>query len=424
VTAKNKAAQNKNQEDIMGHWRLAIAVLMCTMFLGNVASLHETAFAADTIKLGFVADATGVGEPWYRSQKAGIDMFIDEINASGGVLGKKLELIVRDTALKAELGEAAAEELIVKEKCDFLIGPSSSGVAVPVMKVAKKHKKIVMLHTSNSESLTTTDFEPYMFEVVPNTGIESRGLAQFFALRQYKRFAYIGPDYNYARNWFSNFKTTLSKHRPDVQFVSEIWMKLGDTNFAPYLPTLAADNPDVVVTNMWGNSLEQLIRQAKPTGLFKKATLTSFFDLELLKSMGNDMPEGLLGYSRCPPYAVNERRMKEFVDKYHERYQDWPAAFAAMAYDGLLCLTEAIKKAGTTDSDKVVKTLEGMYWKSLRGDRHIRAEDHMADVGVYVGVTGKDAKYPNFLILKNVTLVPAEMVWMPVEEVKKLQPKQ
>jgi branched-chain amino acid transport system substrate-binding protein len=406
----------------MVQWRLVIAVLACAVFLGNVPSFHANALAADTIKLGFVADATGAGEPWYKSQKAGIDMFIDEINAAGGILGRKLELVVRDSALKPDLGEAAAEELITKEKCDFLIGPSSSGVAERVMKVAKKYKKIVMLHTSNSETLTTTEFQPYMFEVVPNTGIEARGLAQFFGSRQYKRFSYIGPDYSYSRNWFSNFKATLTKFKPDVQFVSEIWTKLGDTDFSKNIPTLVADNPDIVVTNLWGKALEQFIHQAKPTGLFNKASLTSLFDLELLKSMGNDMPEGLLGYDRCPPYAINQRRMKEFVEKFHARYQDWPACWAAMAYDGLLALTEAIKKAGVVDSDKVAQTIKGMHWPSLRGDRYIRAEDHMADVGVYVGMTGKDPRFPNFLILKNVTTVPGEMVWMPLDELKKLQP--
>jgi len=407
----------------MVQWRLVIAMLAFTVFLGNVTSFHAESLAADTIRLGFVADATGAGEPWYKSQRAGIDMFIDEINAAGGILGRKLELVVRDSALKPDLGEAAAEELLTKERCDFLIGPSSSGVAERVMKVAKKYKKIVILHTSNSETLTTTDFQPYMFEVVPNTGIEARGLAQFFGHRQYKRFSYIGPDYSYARNWFSNFKTTLTKLKPDVQFLSETWVKLGDTDFSKEIPNLAADNPEIVVTNLWGKALEQFIHQAKPTGLFNRASLTSLFDLELLKSMGQDMPEGLLGYSRCPPYAINERRMKEFSEKFRAKYDDWPACWAAMAYDGLLALTEAINKANSTDSDKVVKALEGLAFKSLRGARYIRAADHMADVGVYVGMTGKDPRFPNFLILKNVTTVPAEMVWMPLDEVKKLQPK-
>jgi branched-chain amino acid transport system substrate-binding protein len=92
-----------------------------------------------------------------------------------------------------------------------------------------------------------------------------------------------------------------------------------------------------------------------------------------------------------------------------------------MAYDGLVALTEAIKKANSTDSDQVVKALEGMKFKSLRGERYIRAVDHMADVGIYVGVTAKNPEFKDFLIMKNVVEVPAEKIWLSVDEVKKLQ---
>lgn len=389
----------------------------------NVALLAaaDLAPAGDTIKLGFVADATGVGESWYKSQKAGIDFFIEETNAAGGVLGKKLELVVRDAALKPDLGEAAAEELIVKENCDFLIGPTSSGVALRVTRVAHKHKKIVIFHTSNTEDLTTKEFQPYMFQVVPNTGIESRGLAQFFALRNYKRFSYLGPDYEYARNWWSNFKATLTKKKPDVEILSEQWIKLGETNYSSNIPRIVADRPEIVVTNLWGESLADFIRQLKPTGILGKASVTSLFDLDMLRSLGSEMPEGLLGYARCPFYGVVGNRMKQFAEKFHERYQQWPADWAILTYDGLTALVEAINKANTTDSDAVVKALEGASFKSLRGARYIRAEDHMANAGVYVGWTVKDPKYP-FLIMKNVSEVPADMVWMPVEDVKRLQP--
>ncbi|MCX5862090.1 MAG: hypothetical protein NTW27_08220, partial [Deltaproteobacteria bacterium] len=84
-------------------------------------------------------------------------------------------------------------------------------------------------------------------------------------------------------------------------------------------------------------------------------------------------------------------------------------------------LAEAIKKANTIDSDQLVKTIAGLQFKSLRGDRYIRAEDHMANVGLYVGLTGKDSRFPEFLIMKEVEEVPAEKVWLSVEEVKKLQ---
>jgi branched-chain amino acid transport system substrate-binding protein len=135
------------------------------------------------------------------------------------------------------------------------------------------------------------------------------------------------------------------------------------------------------------------------------------------------MPEGLLGYSRCPFYAVPTLDMQVFADKYHKKYNEWPSDWAAMAYDGLIVLTTAIKKAGSAMSEDVVKVLGGLRFASLRGARFIRAEDHMANVGLYVGYTGKDPKYEGFLILKDVVEVPAEKVWLPAAEAQKMQPK-
>ena len=402
------------------NWLIAVAV--CWSLLAILVSTLG-ALAGDTIRLGFVADATGVGESWYKSQKAGIDFFIEETNAQGGILGKKLELIVRDSALDPNLGRAMAEELIVKENCDFLIGPTSSGVALQVTKVAWKYGKIVVFHTSNTEQLTTTDFQPYMLQVVPNTGIESRGFAQYFTLKPFKRFCYLGPDYEYARNWWGNFKAYLTARKTDVQIVSEDWIRLGDTEFAPSIAQMSKKDPEIIITNLWGESLVKFIRQAKQSGLLDRARVCSLFDLEMLKSIGLDMPEGLLGYSRCPFYGSRKGVMKQFAARYHERYQDWPSDWAVMAYDGLLALAEAIRKAESLDSDKIVQAMEGMPWKSLRGSHYIRREDHMADVGVYVGYTTKDPRYDKFLILKDLTVVPADQVWISVDEVKRLQPR-
>ena len=87
------------------------------------------------------------------------------------------------------------------------------------------------------------------------------------------------------------------------------------------------------------------MRQAKAAGLLDSANVTSLFDLDMLRSMGLEMPEGLLGYARCPFYGIRERRMKQFTDQFYSKYQQWPADWAIMAYDGLLALTEAIQKA-------------------------------------------------------------------------------
>jgi branched-chain amino acid transport system substrate-binding protein len=323
--------------------------------------------AGEKIKIGWVADISGIGATFYKSQKAAIDMFIEECNAKGGVLGKKLDLATRDSALKPDIGANMARELILSEKADFLIGPTSSGVALAVTKVAKEFKKIVYFHTSNTEKLTTTDFQPYMFQVVPNTGIEGRGIALFLSKKPYKNYSFIGPDYAYGHTQWDSFSKDLKKLNPKVNILEAVWVKQGETNYSPYIPTLMAKNPQIIYTNLWGGGLSSFIKQATPYGLFKKASITSLFDLDMLRATGMEMPEGLLGYARCPFYAVDTPQMKEFAKKFHDKYKEWPSDWAIMAYDGLIVLTDAIKKANSIDSDKVVKAIEGLKFKSLRG---------------------------------------------------------
>jgi branched-chain amino acid transport system substrate-binding protein len=406
---------------IMKRNNLAVLIVVfCLILAGGMINSGEVA-ASETIRLGFVADISGVGATFYKGQKAAVDLFIEEANAAGGVLGKKLEVIVRDAQLKPDIGANMARELILSEKCDFLIGPTSSAVALAATKVAQEFKKIIYFHTSNTEALTTTDFQPYMFQVVPNTGQEGRGAALFMSQRPYKRYAYIGPDYAYGHDQFKAFKGELAKLKADAELQEIVWVKLGETNFSPYIPILMSKNPEAIFSSFWGGQLSSFVKQAKPYGVFNKAALYSLFDLDMLRVTGQDMPEGLLGYSRCPFYAIDNPEMKAFVKKYYDKNKEWPADWAAMAYDGLIALTDAIKKANSTDSDQVVKALEGLKFKSLRGERYIRPEDHMANVGIYVGVTAKNPDFKDFLVLKDVVEVPAEKILLSVEEVKKLQ---
>jgi branched-chain amino acid transport system substrate-binding protein len=400
-----------------------ITAIVVALFATALMAVPSGANAADTIRLGWIADISGIGATFYKSQKQAIDMFIEEANAAGGVLGKKLELVVRDSALKPDVGATMARELILSEKCDFLIGPTSSGVALAVTKVAKEFKKIIYFHTSNTEKLTTTDYQPYMFQVVPNTGIEGRGIALFLSQKPYKRYSFVGPDYAYGHTQWESFSKDLKKLKPDVEVLGAVWVKVGETNYSPYIPTLMAKNPEIVYSSLWGGGLSTFIKQAKPFGLFKKASITSLYDLDMLRATGMDMPEGMLGYARCAFYAIDTPQMKEFTKKYYEKYKEWPADWALMAYDGLTVLREAIKKANSTDSEQVVKVLGGLKFQSLRGERYIRAIDHQANVGIYVGYTTKDPRFKKFLIMKDVVEVPAEKVWLSEEEVKKLQPK-
>ena len=400
--------------------RKVLVLVLSLVFAGGLL-VSGPAFGQDKIKIGFIADMPGIGATFYKSQKEALEMFIEEINAKGGILGKKLELVIRDSQLKPDVGATVARELILNEKCDFLVGPTSSAVALAATKVAKEFKKIIFFHTSNTEKLTTTDFHPYMFQVVPNTGIEGGGIALYLSKKPYKRYSFIGPDYAYGHTQWDSFKADLKKGKPDVEVLDAVWVKVGETNYGPYIPTLMARNPEVVYSSLWGGALSSFIKQSLPYGLFKKATVTSLFDLDMLRATGSEMPEGLLGYARCPFYAINNPQMNAFTKKFYEKYKEWPADWAIMVYDGMLVLEEAIKKTNSIDSDKISKALDGLKWNSLRGPRYIRAEDHMANVGIYVGYTTKDPRFKDFLIMKNVEEVPAEKVWMSVPEIMKVR---
>ncbi|MEW6531106.1 MAG: ABC transporter substrate-binding protein [Thermodesulfobacteriota bacterium] len=397
-----------------------LAILFVAVLIGGV-TLVANSNAAETIKIGFVADVSGIGATFYKSQKAAIDLFIEQANAGGGILGKKLEVVVRDAQLKPDIGANMARELILAEKCDFLIGPTSSAVALAVTKVSKEFKKVVYFHTSNTEALTTTDYQPYMFQVVPNTVIEGRGIAQFLSKKPFTKYVYIGPDYAYGHTQYNSFKDRMAKIKPDAKILETIWVKVGETNYSPYIPTLMAKDPQVLFTSLWGGGSATFIKQAKPYGFFNKTSITSLYDLDMLRVAGMDMPEGQLGYARAAFYAIDTPQIKEFNQKYFDKFKEWPADWAIMAYDGLIALTEAIKKVNSIDSEKVVTAIGGLKFKSLRGDRFIRAEDHMMNAGIYVGTTAKDPKYKDFLIMKDVVEVPAEEVWFSLEEVKKLQ---
>jgi branched-chain amino acid transport system substrate-binding protein len=398
--------------------------MLALVLFSAAFTLGSNAIASDVVKLGFIADVSGIGAPFYKSQKAGLDMFIEEINAKGGILGKKLELVVRDSQLKPDIGANQARELILSEKCEFLIGPTSSAVALAVTKVSKEFKKIIFFHTSNAEALTTTAFQPYMFQVVPNTGIEGRGMAVVLSKKPYKKYSLIGPDYAYGHDQLNSFKSEMAKRRPDVQILDTVWVKLGESNFSTFIPTLMAKKPEAINAAFWGGQLSAFMKQAKPYGVFKEAPVSSLFDLDMLRATGLDMPEGLTGYARAPFYAIDTPQMKEFTKKYYEKNKEWPADWAIMAYDGMIALTEAMKKANSVESEKVVDVLGGLKFNSLRGERFIRPEDHMANVGIYAGVTTKSPDYKTFLIMKDVQTVPAEEVWLSVEEIKKLQSEQ
>jgi branched-chain amino acid transport system substrate-binding protein len=371
-----------------------------------------------TVKLGFIADITGPGFLISLAQKNALDLGVEEINSSGGLLGRKTEILVRDSQMKPELGAALARDLIYKDKVDFLFGPTSPAVALAVSLVAKEHKKLICFHAANSERLTTEQGHRYLFQVTPNTFMKGQAVATFLTKKGFKKIALIGPDTDNAHGQAMAFKKKLAEINPGAQVVKELWPKLGEQDYASYITALSAGKPEIIYTLLWSGDLAGFFRQSRAAGLFHKGpTMIGLLDYDLLKGLGADLLANLYGFDWAPFYAINTPQIKAFIEKYRLRTGEYPSAWAITVYDGLLALRKAVEKAKTVDTEKVIEALEGLQWDSLRGPQMIRSQDHQANGGLYFGITYKDPKY-SFFTMKNLLYIPGQEVWHTPEELK------
>jgi branched-chain amino acid transport system substrate-binding protein len=339
-------------------------------------------------------------------------MFVDEVNARGGVLGRKLELVVRDSKADANEAVRVSRELILKENVDFLVGTLTSAEGPAVSVVAKENKIVFIAPIPKTDQLTAADkLHPYVFRVAATTTMEGRSAAEIVAKWPVTRVATIAFDYAYGQDVTKAFVEHIKKMKPSVQIVDQQWPKLGEQDYNPFINAQMAKKPEAVVSSIWGGFFVTYSKQARALGFFD-AIKYNFIGLgeagspETTKSMGEDYPVGIWGNSYDAFYwDTAPGAHKDYTARLSKVLKDeYPSSWAIQGYIGMQFLTEAIKKANSTDSDKVAKALLGLSVDTPAGTLTIRAKDHQANRGQLYGKTVKDSKYP-FAIMKPVTYV-------------------
>ena len=167
------------------------------------------------------------GEPALK----GAQMYVDELNAKGGVLGRKIELLARDTKGNADEAVRVSRELILKENVDFLVGTLTSAEGPAVSVVAKENKIVFIAPIPKTDQLTAADkLHPYVFRVAANTTMEGRSAAEIVAKWPVTKIATISPDYAYGQDVTKSFVDHLKKIKPSVTIVDQQWPKLGEAD--------------------------------------------------------------------------------------------------------------------------------------------------------------------------------------------------
>src|SRR5271154_6945122 len=264
------------------------------------ACLSSAAFAADTIKIGFPIPLSGPTAVYGEPVLKGAEMAAAEINAKGGVLGRQLEILPRDSKANADEAVRLARELIIKDNVDFLVGTLTSAEAPAVSTIAKENKIVFMAPTSKTVQLTSpANLHPYIFRLASNTDIDGRtGAAIIAGWKDAKRVATIAPDYAYGRDAVAAFVEYIKKARPDIEIVDQQWPKLGQSDFTPFITAQMAKKPDAVFCDVYGGDFVTFAKQAGPLGYFKAinnrlADAGEVGTTDEAKALGNDYPYGI-----------------------------------------------------------------------------------------------------------------------------------
>src|SRR5881396_2766963 len=382
-----------------------------TVFLTALLALPLSAEAQKPIKVGVPLPLSGPPALFGEPASKGAQMYVDELNAKGGVLGRKIELLIRDSKADANEAVRQARELILKENVDFLMGTLTSAEGPAVSVVAKENKIVFIAPIPKTDQLTAADkLHPYVFRVAANTTMEGRSAAEIVAKWPVTKIATIAFDYAYGQDVTKSFIEHLKRIKPGVEIVDQQWPKLGEQDYNPFINAQMAKKPDAVVSSIWGGFFVTFSKQAKALGYFD-AIKYNFIGLgeaatpETAKSMGADYPVGIWGNSYDAFYWGETQAHRSYVARLSRYLKDeYPSSWAIQGYIGMQFLAEAIKKAESTDSDKVAKALLGLTVETPVGPLTIREKDHQANRGQLYGKTVMDPKYP-FAIMKPVTYV-------------------
>lgn len=372
--------------------------------------------AAEPIRIGVALGLTGPYSGYAQAMRNGMQIGVSDINAKGGVLGRKVELIVRDSQAKVDLGVTLFRDLITRDGVDFLIGPDGGAMAVAVTNLAKQHKKVLINAIAGSPRLTGELFHPYFFTLVPTGIMQGRAFAEDVGKR-FGKVAWIGADYESAHQAYIYFSERLAKVSPHARIVGQQWPRTGESDFGPYITGIMSAQPEVLVSYLTGADIVAFIKQAKPFGLFPAMTFTTVLFLDDLKAAGADCPDGIIGLTFAPAMSIDTPQMHAFLAAYKAAHGgDVPSDWAIRCYDAIQLLAAGATAANTVDSGAVVKAIEALKFTTLTGPVTFRALDHQATVPLLRGITASSPDVP-YKILSNLEEIPASLVWPTEEEV-------
>ena len=352
--------------------------------------LVSTLVSAEALKIGLNYPPTGRYKDQGLQQRLGAFLAVDEINEAGGVMGRPLELVIRNTRGEPARGAKNTAELIDREGVEMMFGGVSSAVAIASGKAARDRNTLYFGTLTYSNATTGSEGHEYMFREPYNAWMTAKALSQYLKRNHAgQEYFYITADYTWGWSVEESVrKFSDTEDTAQHQGVKTPFPRALITDFREALEQAEASGAKVLMMVLFGDDMVRALNVAYEMGLTEKMqVVVPNLTLGMARQVGPTIMEGIVGGSPWvwnAPYELNYPRGKTFVEAFSKRYEMRPSTAAASAYSIVYQYKDAVERAGTTDSRALIKALEGHRYTFLKDEQYWRAFDHQNVQTVYV----------------------------------------
>ena len=360
----------------------------------SVAAPWVARAQAKTIKIGMPTILSGRVAQLGTSSRNAVLMEVEKLNAAGGLVGRPIEMVIRDSKGQPQEAARVARELVNTDGCELIIDGEASSGSFAVQEVARD-LGVLCIHTCSEASSLTADPKqriPNAFRSVRQGIHDSIAGGSYAAAiakaKGLKKWATCSPDYAYGRDTTAEFVTYLKHFAPDVEIISETWPKLFQPDYTEIITRILQAKPQALYSALWGGDLTSYIDQANIYAMFGQmevfaVNMADYTALTVVKNLPKGIHSGNRYIKTFPATSENAA----WGDAYRAKYKEYPTNWSWQNATAVMLLNEAAKKANSTDGKKIADALRGLTIKcpfGADGTVTMRAEDQTL-IGYAIG---------------------------------------
>jgi branched-chain amino acid transport system substrate-binding protein len=344
---------------------------------------------SDVIRIGHLTPVTGFLGPLGEFAQMGVKLAAEEINAAGGVLGRKIELVIEDS-VNPQTASAKAERLIERDKVAMIIGEISSASALAIGQVANRTKTVFINTGANSDALRGASCNPFMFHIEAANSMMVTAVGSYLKTENMikgKKWYSLTADYAFGHDLFRVAKKFVTEN--GGEFIGEELVPTDATDFSPYLLKIRQAQPDIVASNLAGNQITNFIKQYAEYGL--QFPITGFgFDTAVAWGAGKGNFSGI--WPLIWHHMVDTPSSKKFVEAFTKKYGKPPENQCWGDYNSLKIVAQSFTEMKAADPQKLAEHLrKGAKFDVLKSrEGYFRAYDNQMVQEMYA-VRAKDS---------------------------------